>query len=289
MKRDYKTLASKVWFVTGTSSGFGKAIVEELLRKGEKVVATARTTQKISQWQDNENVLIQKLDVTDQNEIKVAVNAAVKKFGTIDVLVNNAGWGYFSSLEEANLLEAKKMFEANFWGLSAVTQAVLPIMRKNRSGYIINTSSIAGLIGDAGLGFYNASKHAVEGLMKAVAQEVKPFSIKVTNIEPGPFRTKWAGSSHASSKETISDYDQVTHAQIKRFESNSGKQPGSPDLVAKAVYKLSTMKNPPLHFLCGKRAYEASSRELAFQKSEFEAYKEDSLHLEYGDEKYWSE
>ncbi|MFT8363309.1 MAG: oxidoreductase [Sporolactobacillus sp.] len=280
-------MTEKVWLVTGTSTGFGEKLVDELIQQNQLVVATARNPQKIAGWQTHDNVIIAPLDVTDKTQIKQAVQAAVDKWGRIDVLVNNAGWGYFGSVEESVEQDVRAMMETNFWGTSSVTRAVLPIMRAQRSGYIINITSIAGLVGTPAFGYYNATKHAVEGLMKALSQEVQPLGIHVTNIEPGPFRTDWAGRSHLAASAEIADYDQTAHAHTKTVEGFSGQQAGSPELVAKAILKLSRMAEPPLHFLAGENAFTRAQQEFSNVKKEFDQFKADSEHLYYGDEAYW--
>ena len=279
----------RVWFVTGTSSGFGLELVKELIARGEKVVATARNVDKIAQWKHTPNVLILPVDVTDHEQIQQAVQQTVDTWGRIDVLVNNAGWGYFGSVEEADEAEVRRLFEANFWGLAAVTRAVLPVLRRQRSGRILNITSVAGLLGSPGVGYYNASKHAVEGLMKALSKEVAPLGIKVTDVEPGPFRTDWAGRSHVSAAETITDYDQTAHTNAEHIEGYSGKQQGSPELLAKALVKLSGLADPPLHFVAGSDALARANQELANEKRDIDLLAEDSKHLFYGDEDYWRE
>lgn len=277
----------RVWFVTGTSTGFGRQLVEQLISENELVVATARNIDKISDWSNKPNVLIETVDVTIPSQIEKAMQQAVDRWGRIDILVNNAGWGYFGSVEETDDQKVRQMMETNFWGVSNATRSVLPIMRKQESGYIINLSSIAGLLGTPSLGYYNASKHAVEGLMKSLLKEVSPLGIKITNIEPGPFRTDWAGRSHLSAPQTISAYDATAHKRTQTIEGFSGEQKGSPALVAKAIIKLSQLKNPPLHFLAGKDAFNRFQEEIEQEKIDFDNFKEDSTHLDYGDEGYW--
>jgi NAD(P)-dependent dehydrogenase (short-subunit alcohol dehydrogenase family) len=280
-------LAQKVWFITGTSTGFGKSLVDELIAQNELIVATARNSQKIDQWQGNPNVLIAQLDVTDQASIQQAVNKVVSKWGHIDNLVNNAGWGYFGSVEESNEDDVRQMMETNFWGTSAVTHAILPLMRKRHSGHIFNITSMAGITGVPGFGYYCATKHAVEGLMKALSQEVAPLGIKVTNIEPGPFRTDWAGRSHKAATRHIKDYDQTAHANDEQIEEKSGKQIGSPELLAKGIVTLSRTANPPQHFLAGEKSVTRALAEIAEQQHDFETWRQLSASLDYGHEDDW--
>ena len=278
----------KVWLITGTSTGFGKNLVEELQKTNAKIAATARNVAKIQHWADNKNTLLLELDVTKEDQVAKAVSDTIDKFGRIDVLVNNAGWGYFGSVEEADEKAVRSLMETNFWGLSAMTRAVLPTMRSQKSGQIINISSIAGILGGAGIAYYNATKHAVEGFSKGLAYEVEPLGIKITNVEPGPFRTDWAGRSHQAADPTIADYAKTAHSNTDRFEGNSGQQDGSPDLLAKAIIKLSNVTNPPLHFLAGANAVERAHEEIERLQQDFDVWEEDSTHLSYGDEEYWN-
>ncbi|MDU3075405.1 MAG: SDR family NAD(P)-dependent oxidoreductase, partial [Mixta calida] len=186
-----------VWLITGCSTGFGRELAQQAIERGFNVVVTARDVQKVADLvQGNEqHALALALDVTDSATIDSAVKAALEKFGAIDVLVNNAGYGYQSSVEEGVEAEIRAQFDANVFGLFAMTRAVLPAMRQARRGHIINITSVAGLIGFPGSGYYAASKHAVEGWSDALAVEGAPLGIRVTCVEPGPFRTDWAGRS----------------------------------------------------------------------------------------------
>jgi len=278
----------KVWLITGTSTGFGKNLVEELQKTDAKIVATARNVAKIQHWADNKNTLLLELDVTDQKQIDKAVADTIDKFGRIDVLVNNAGWGYFGSVEETDEAAVRSLMDTNFWGLTNMTRAVLPIMRSQKEGQIINISSVAGILGGAGIAYYNATKHAVEGFSKGLAYEVEPLGIKITNVEPGPFRTDWAGRSHQAADSTIADYENTAHNNTTVFEGNSGQQDGSPELLAKAIVKLSKVTNPPLHFLAGVNAVERAHEEIERLQQDFDVWEEDSTHLSYGDEPYWN-
>lgn len=278
----------KVWLITGTSTGFGKNLVEELQKTDAKIVATARNVAKIQHWADNKNTLLLELDVTDQKQIDKAVADTIDKFGRIDVLVNNAGWGYFGSVEETDEAAVRSLMDTNFWGLTNMTRDVLPIMRSQKEGQIINISSVAGILGGAGIAYYNATKHAVEGFSKGLAYEVEPLGIKITNVEPGPFRTDWAGRSHQAADSTIADYANTAHNNTTVFEGNSGQQDGSPELLAKAIVKLSKVTNPPLHFLAGANAVERAHEEIERLQQDFDVWEEDSTHLSYGDEPYWN-
>ena len=195
----------KVWFITGCSTGFGRELAKQLLENGYKTVVTARNTEKIQDLVEinKENALALELDVTDKEQIKSAVEKAENHFGRIDVLVNNAGFGYFGAIEESVEAEVRSMFETNFWGLSAMTRAVLPKMRERRSGTIVNISSIGGFVSFPAVGYYNATKFAVNGFSEALQKEVKPLGINVIIVQPSGFRTDWAGRSANDATKTI--------------------------------------------------------------------------------------
>jgi NADP-dependent 3-hydroxy acid dehydrogenase YdfG len=195
-----------VWFITGCSTGFGRELAKYVLERGYRTVVTARQPDEVKDLAAKGEALVLKLDVTDQGQIDAAIKAAEKKFGRIDVLVNNAGIGYFAAVEESEEKEVRRMFEINVFGLSRMIHAVLPGMRKRRKGFIINFSSIGGLRSFPSLGYYNATKFAVEGLSEALWQEVEPLGIKVMLVEPSGFRTDWAGRSANESKRQIDDY-----------------------------------------------------------------------------------
>lgn len=278
----------KVWFITGTSSGFGKALVTELLSQGYPVVATARKLEKAQEAiSGNENGLALALDVTNEKQIKEAVEATKAHFGRIDVLVNNAGYGYFGAIEESDIADVRQMFETNFWGVSSVTRAFLPQFRKQRKGHIINITSIGGLDGVPGFGYYNATKFAVEGFAAALAKEVAPLGIVVTNVEPGPFRTEWAGASAVETEVAISDYQTTAHANVENTHGYSGSQTGSPELAAKAMIKAAESENPPLHFVMGQNAFKRAHKKVNKVLSDFADWEEVSNHVDYGDEAYW--
>ena len=231
---------SKVWFITGCSTGFGRNIALEVLKNGNKVAVTSRNTDDvkdiIAQYPDTAVAI--KLDVTNHDQIKSAVEIATDKFGRIDVLVNNAGIGYFGAIEESEEDQVRRMFEINFFGLTQVTNAVLPVMRKQRSGHIINISSVGGMMALPGIGFYNASKFAVTGYTEALAKEVAVMGIKVTVVAPSGFRTDWAGRSANNTKIVIEDYKETAHTTQEMIRKNSGVQPGDPVRAAMAIMKV---------------------------------------------------
>jgi len=248
-------MQKKVWFITGSSTGFGRALATELLKNGHIVVLTARNQQSVTdlhqQFPNTSQVL--KLDVTLNSDIDQVVKAAILKWGRIDVLVNNAGYGIVGAVEEVTESEMHRVFNTNVFGLINLTKAVLPHMRQARSGHIINLSSIAGLVSTPGFGIYNATKFAVEGMSEALAQEVKCFGIKVTIIEPGPFRTDFANRSLAVMPE-MPAYDEAMIATRNYIQKVDGNQPGDPIKGAKLMIKLTELENPPLRLPLGRMA-----------------------------------
>jgi NAD(P)-dependent dehydrogenase (short-subunit alcohol dehydrogenase family) len=258
-----------VWFITGCSTGFGRELAMHLLEHGYTTVVTARNTDDVKDLAQVRNAMVLQLDVTDQDQVDQAVRTAEEAFGRIDVLVNNAGIGYFAAVEESEEDQVRRMFDINVFGLSRMTRAVLPGMRKRRQGFIINFSSIGGLCSFPALGFYNATKFAVEGLSGALAQEVAPLGIKVMLVEPSGFRTDWAGRSANESKLQIKDYAATAGAVRGQLRSVSGKQPGDPVRAAEAIVKAVESLNPPQHLLLGNDAYEAAVAKLKVLNREF--------------------
>jgi NAD(P)-dependent dehydrogenase (short-subunit alcohol dehydrogenase family) len=243
----------KVWLVTGASTGFGRELVEYLLAQGARVVATARRVEGLKELETRypETALVAALDVTDAQQVETAVSATLKRFGRVDVLVNNAGYGMVGAVEESAEGEYRPMFETNVFGLIRVTQAVLPRMRRQGSGHIVNVSSIGGLVGTPGFGLYNATKFAVEGLSEALVQELKPLGIGVTIVEPGPFRTKFLGKAGGEAERRIPEYDQTAGKMRAYFTEQDGLQPGDPQKAVEAIVKAVESEHPPLHLLLG--------------------------------------
>jgi NAD(P)-dependent dehydrogenase (short-subunit alcohol dehydrogenase family) len=246
------TIEKKTWLITGCSTGFGRVLTEALLQTSANVVATARQTEALSGL-TGDRLLKAALDVTDPSSIQQAVAAAHERFGRIDVLVNNAGYGMLGAVEECALDEAQRMFDTNVFGLVRVTQAVLPIMRTQRTGHIFNISSAAGIVPTAGFGLYNGSKFAVEGISQAMALEVNPLGIAVTLIEPGPFRTDFAGRS-LNTQKPITDYEDTVGKTRARMQILSGNQPGDPQKAARIMIELAQQDNPPLQVPLGNDA-----------------------------------
>jgi NAD(P)-dependent dehydrogenase (short-subunit alcohol dehydrogenase family) len=244
------------WLITGASSGFGRLMTEYLLSLGAKVVATARKIDTVEDLTKRYagNAIVLQLDVTDQHSIDKAVADAIARVGHIDVLVNNAGYGVAGAVEEVTEREYMPMFETNVFGLIHLTKALLPQFRERRSGTIVNFSSIGGLIGAAGWGYYNATKFAVEGLSEALAAELEPLGVHVMVVEPGPFRTDFLGRSGVEAKERISDYEPTAGKTREYFNNQAGKQPGDPQRAVEAVVAAVSAPNPPKHLLLGKIA-----------------------------------
>ncbi len=266
---------NKVWFITGCSTGFGKELAIIAANAGDTVVGTLRKSDQVEAF---DNLVEGKtfgvlLDVTQPQQIKEGVRFALEKFGTIDVLVNNAGYGSLGAVEEVAEDEMHRQFDVNVYGAVRMIQAVLPTMRSNRSGHILNVTSIAGLNGFPGVGIYNGSKFALEGIGEALAADVKPLGIKVTNIEPGPFRTDWAGRSATFSAASIPDYADSANKNMGAIQDVSGKQIGDPVKAAQAMFDVVQLDQPPVHLPLGGPAYNrirAKLEEFAKEVDEFE-------------------
>lgn len=263
-----------VWFITGCSTGFGRQLAKHVLTLGYRVVVTARNPEEIKDLSVYGEALILKLDVTDQGLVNASIKAAEDKFGRIDVLVNNAGIGYFAAVEESEEEQIRKMFEINFFGLSRMIHAVLPNMRKQRKGFIVNLSSVGGLRSFPSIGYYNATKFAVEGLSEALWQEVEPLGIKVMLVEPSGFRTDWAGRSANESRRQIDDYAITAGVWRSQVRAVSGKQPGDPVRAVRAIVKAIESQNPPHRLLLGNDAYEGATAKLEDLRNEFAVWEE---------------
>jgi NAD(P)-dependent dehydrogenase (short-subunit alcohol dehydrogenase family) len=264
----------KVWLITGCSTGFGRELAKEVLAKGYKVAVASRKTSDVDDIvaaYPNSSIAI-KLDVTVDAEIKSSVAQTIAHFGQIDVLVNNAGIGYFGSIEESEEAEVRKMFEINVFGLAKMTQEVLPHMRKQRSGHILNIASIAGLRSFPGVGFYNATKYAVDGFSESLAKEVGPLGIKVTIIAPSGFRTDWAGRSANESPATIADYAETADKNKSTIRGISGNQAGDPVRAVKAMIQVVESETPPMRLLLGVAALKGAREKLEELKHDFDTW-----------------
>lgn len=274
-----KISMSKIWLITGCSTGFGRALALEALRQGNKVGVSARKIEDIQDIIEKypESAKAIKLDVTNDAEIKSATEKMIEYFGTVDVLVNNAGIGYFGAIEESEDMEVRRMFEINVFGLANMTKAVLPIMRKKKSGHIINIASVGGLVGFPGVGFYNATKFAVDGLSESLSKEVAPLGIKVTIVAPSGFRTDWAGRSANNSKVVIDDYTSTAGANKATIRGYSGNQPGDPVKAAEAIVAAVNSEHPPLRLLLGAGALKGARNKLIELQKDFDAWEKTTL------------
>jgi NAD(P)-dependent dehydrogenase (short-subunit alcohol dehydrogenase family) len=272
-----------VWFVTGCSTGFGRELSRMLLSDGFSVVVTARDPAKIADLVADhpETGLTLALNVDDPAQIAASVEAAMKKFGRIDVLVNNAGYGYLAAVEEGEDAEIRAMFETNFFGLAAMSRAVLPILRAQRSGTIVNIPSMGGVCGFPGIGYYNATKFAVEGLSEAMAKELAPLGVKVLIVEPGPFRTDWAGRSLKTPEKAIDAYAETAVARRKATQAYSGTQAGDPVRAARAMIRAVEMEKPPLRLVLGSVAQDVIFARTQAFLAELKAGREVALACDY--------
>jgi NADP-dependent 3-hydroxy acid dehydrogenase YdfG len=275
---------SKVWFITGCSKGFGMALAQELLKHTDAcVVATARDIKAIEHFahQYPSRVCIVALDVTKAVDIISAVNVAIEKFHRIDVLVNNAGYGFVGAIEECSAQDIRAVFDTNVFGLIEVTKAILPHMRAQSSGHIFNISSIAGLVAGAGYAPYSGTKFAVEGISEALALDVEVFGIKVTIIEPGPFRTDFAGNS-IKIADPHPDYRKSKAFGIRDYMSQmNNNQPGDPVKAAQIIIQVSSMEKPPLRLLLGSIAIERMRIKLERFNAELNQYESLSRSADY--------
>ena|ERR1700754_1572606 len=267
---------NKVWLITGCSTGFGRELAKLVLQLGYKAGVASRNTDDVKDIVADfpDTAIALKLDVTKVEEVTAAVVAVKQKFGQIDVLVNNAGIGYFGAIEESEEDEVRRMFEINFFGLASMTKEVLPIMRAQRSGHILNISSIGGLRSFPGVGFYNATKYAVDGYSESLSKETANLGIKVTVVAPSGFRTDWAGRSANNSKIVIDDYKDTAGVNKDNIRGYSGKQPGDPERAAQAIVKAVEAEHPPLRLLLGKAALNGARVKLQELKTDFDTWEE---------------
>ncbi|HEV7380382.1 MAG TPA: oxidoreductase [Dyadobacter sp.] len=263
--------------ITGASRGFGKLWAEALLQRGDQVAATARDVSTLKDLTDQygKQILAVELDVTDSQQVTKVVSQVKEHFGTIDVLINNAGYGLFGTVEETTGQQARAQMETNFFGLLWVTQAVLPVMREQKSGHIIQLSSFLGLTTLPMLGLYNASKFAVEGLSETIASEVAHLGIKVTLIEPNGYSTEWSGASAAQTTSEITDYNPVREGFASSGENADSW--GKPEATVDAILKVIDSENPPLRLLLGKVAYNAMPQIYSQRIASIEEWKEVSI------------
>jgi len=269
---------NKVWVITGCSTGFGRELAKHLLENDHRVVVTARDVSKVQDLVEinKDNAFAVALDVTNKDQVVEGVAKAEAHFGSIDVLVNNAGFGYFGAIEESDEQEVRSMFETNFWGLAEMTRAVLPKMRERKSGTIVNVSSIGGFVGFPGVGYYNATKFAVNGFSEALKKELDPLGIKVILVQPSGFRTDWAGRSANDATNTIADYAETAGANQSTIRGYSGNQPGDPVRAAKAIVKAVEAEDPPFNLMLGRAALKNARLKLDDLKHDFDTWAETS-------------
>src|SRR3984893_17906055 len=251
----------QVWLITGSSRGLGRALAEAVLDKGHKLVATARNPAQLADLAERygDQVRTVALDVTDEQAANSAINAAFEAFGRLDVLVNNAGYGDVGPIEDTSLADFRAQIETNLFGVINVTKATIPLMREQRSGHILQLSSIGGRVGSMGRAPYSSAKWAVEGFSEVLAKEVGPLGIKVTIVEPGGFRTDFAGSS-TTLREGRPEYDTTVGATVRFQRDYDGKQPGDPMKAAGALLHIASLSEPPLRLLLGTDAYNAAEK-----------------------------
>jgi NAD(P)-dependent dehydrogenase (short-subunit alcohol dehydrogenase family) len=268
---------SKTWFITGASRGLGAAIARAALDAGDRVVITARRRETVAETfgEDSDTVLSLALDVTDPGQVAAAVDAAVARFGRIDVLVNNAGYGHLGLFEETRSEDARVQFDTNVFGLFDMTRAVLPIMRRQRSGHVFNISSIGGLLGGESGSIYCASKFAVEGFTESVAAEVQPFGIRMTIVEPGFFRTDFLDArSVRHADDPIADYAEASAAIRAFYDARSHNQAGDPAKLGEALVTLANAANPPVRWSAGTDAIAVVEGKAAGLKAELDAWRD---------------
>ncbi|MCC8393670.1 oxidoreductase [Paraburkholderia sp. MMS20-SJTR3] len=264
-----------VWLITGCSTGFGRELAKLVLERGWRAVVTARDASKVTDIAagHGDRALVLPLDVTNRAQIATVVEQAKRHFGRIDALVNNAGYGYLAAIEEGEDSEVRAMFETNVFGLIDMTKAVLPIMREQRSGLIVNVSSIGGVTSFAATGYYHATKYAVEGLSESLALEVKPLGIGVLIVEPGPFRTNWAGPSIKESAIRLDAYEATAGERRKQTAARSGNQAGDPVRAAQAIIDAALSDQPPLRLLLGKTALDLAYKKLELMRADFDNWR----------------
>ncbi len=266
----------KTWLITGCSTGLGRSLAKAALQKGDNVVVTARDTKKLEEFEKDfpQTALTVRLDVTDLCSVAEAVKAAKERFGGIDVLVNNAGYGYQAAVEEGDPEDARRLFDTNFWGPVNLIKAVLPDMRAKKSGAVINISSIAALRTAPGSGYYAASKCALEGMTEGLYLETAPLGIKVMIVEPGAFRTDFAGRSLTQSKTAIGDYGETAGTRRIENDKTHGTQPGDPDKGAGLIIEAIEAEDTPLRLLLGRDAVKVAGAVLDNRKNEYDKWRE---------------
>jgi len=274
-----------VWLITGCSTGFGRELAKLVLARGWRAVVTARDPSTVADIAEGhaDRALVLPLDVTQCAQIDEVVAKTMQQFGSIDALVNNAGYGYLAAIEEGEDEAVRAMFETNVFGLIDMTKAVLPVMRAQRSGIIVTVSSVGGIRSAPGMGYYNGTKFAVEGISEALALEVKPLGIDVLIVEPGPFRTNWSGASIKQSATQIDAYAATAGERRKQIAARSGSQAGDPVRGAQAIIDAALSDNPPLRLLLGKAALEFARKKIDSMRSDFDAWESMTVGADFPD------
>ncbi len=277
---------TKNWFITGASTGFGKELADLCLREGDGVVATFRKAEQAEAFTRQANGRGRGVvaDVTDEAQVRQAVQDGITALGHLDVVVNNAGYGSLGAIEAIDDAEVRRQFEVNVFGPLRVIRAVLPHLRSRRGGHILNITSIGGLQGMPAAGVYNASKFALEGIGISLSRQLEPLGIHVTNIEPGPFRTEWAGASATLARSGEADYAHIDK-NVDEIEGYSGTQVGDPARAARAMYDLVRLPNPPLHLPLGAMAYRVARAKYTATLQEFDAFESLGLPTDFPAEK----
>jgi NAD(P)-dependent dehydrogenase (short-subunit alcohol dehydrogenase family) len=277
------TQNARTWLITGSSTGFGRILTEQLLAKGETVIATARKPEQLQDLvaQYPNRAIALALDVTKPEQVREAVNQAIETFGRIDVLVNNAGYGMMGAVEEVTDAEVRQQYDTNVFGALNVMRAVLPQMRLQRSGHILNLSSVGGVVSFAGAGIYCSTKFALEALSEAMAKEVASLGIKITLVEPGAFRTDFNGRSLAVTENRISDYEEVTSGFLQWIQDMDGNQPGDPGKAAAAMIQIVESSDPPLRLPLGADAVQGIEAKLAAVQADVNANRDLAINTAY--------
>lgn len=276
-------MKSRIWMITGASAGLGKALMQEVLNAGEMCIGTVRQEaqkKELDAWMPGKSFGVV-LDVSNESSCIEAVDWVTQRFGRLDVLVNNAGFGYFGAMEELSMEECRDQFETNVFGAIRMSQLVLPQMRKQETGALIQISSIAGFRSAAGLGIYNASKYALEGFSEAMYHELKPLGIRVHVIEPGPFRTEFAGRSSKIAARTIEAYAATAGAFRQGMAAKNGKQEGDPQKAAQKIIKLLNSESAPFRLPLGRWALEGMRAKMQWVQSEITSWETDILDTDF--------
>ncbi|MBD2214460.1 SDR family NAD(P)-dependent oxidoreductase [Calothrix sp. FACHB-156] len=267
-------MTQRTWLITGASRGFGAEIAKAVLAAGNRLIATARNQADLQQFATNKDILVLSMDVTDETQVKAAIAASLEKFGQIDVLVNNAGFGLLGAVEECSGEEVESVYRTNVFGLLNVTRAVLPSMRQNRSGHIINLSSIGGYRSYPGWGVYGSTKFAVEGITEALHYELAPLGIHVTVVEPGFFRTNFLDSSSLrQSRVQIPDYAETVGKTRDMAVERNYQQPGDPIQLAQVIVEIVNTPEPPLRLPLGTDTLQAIAQKNAYVEQETQKWR----------------